>query len=143
MKFINTLLQRVNELHSLLTKVMESIRTNTDGMLLTINKAKFNRMNNTIRGYNQYVATNDLFAMKYKPLDTIELPQNVIFYKYDTIVKRDIKEMTNVGIRTSNCSIQTRGCGKCDKCVNLQPCNNLILVHSVHKDVFTNKRLML
>ena len=73
---------KIKELHTLLYKILNIIKEDINGVLLTIEEDKFNRINKCIMGFNQYVIRNPLFTLKYNySLLPIKLPSNVVLYQ--------------------------------------------------------------
>ena len=128
-------LNKIRELHTLLYKILNAIKTDTDGSIMTIDIDKFKRINRVIKGYNEYVKDNDIFRLKYNySLIPIILPSNICFHinGKPVKVKRVIKQLTNVGIGKGGCYTIHK-----NVFINKGSC------HTVHRDAFNGKRLII
>ncbi len=128
-------LNKIRELHTLLYKILNAIKTDTDGSIMTIDIDKFKRINRVIKGYNEYVKDNDIFRLKYNySLIPIILPSNICFLRRGKPIKvrRVIKQLTNVGIGKGGCYTIHK-----NVFINKGSC------HTVHRDAFNGKRLII
>jgi hypothetical protein len=71
---IDEYLKQINTLHVVTTKILSNIEYTKDkNSMLPYLQGKFSNINSIIEAYNDYLESNPFVAVKYSPLESVDL----------------------------------------------------------------------
>ena len=60
--------------------ILTTLSHSTQSDILVVNRKDITRISKTIQAFNHYITINQLYLLKYQPLEEIKLPNDVLVY---------------------------------------------------------------
>ena len=73
-------LKIINDLHKKVSLILTTLSHSTQSDILVVNRKDITRISKTIQAFNHYITINQLYLLKYQPLEEIKLPNDVLVY---------------------------------------------------------------